>query len=387
MRKRANLNIVVLAAGLVAGTAAWSAGAVQNYRATPLGTLGGTYAYGSAINFSGQVTGQADISGEFVHVRAFLYSSGTMMDLGTLGGSNSAGNGLNRTAQVTGSAALINQAGHAFLYAGGVMQDLGTLGGAESSGAAVNDNGQVAGSSRTAGNGSQHAFLYSAGSMVDLGSFPSGTFSVGSGINANREVTGSADIFRFGTIIHAFVYSGGTMIDIGTLGGINANSFGVAINDAGEVTGYDDGSFLGRRAFLYTHGTMLNLGTLGGGESQGYGINNKGQVVGTADKPVAIFRVPVAFLYSDGAMYDLNALVVSGLGNATLISAAGINDSGQIIANTCLVPGLGSGCRPYLLDPIPVSPPIIVPTLSNWALSAMVMLLLASGLLTRRHIN
>ena len=39
----------------------------------------------------------------------------------------------------------------------------------------------------------------------------------------------------------------------------------------------------GQRAFLYANGAMFDLGTLGGVGSQAYGINNNGQVVGGAD--------------------------------------------------------------------------------------------------------
>ena len=50
-----------------------------------LGTLGGTYSVGFAINDSGQVTGTADTAdGAADH--AFLWDGTTMQDLGTLGG-------------------------------------------------------------------------------------------------------------------------------------------------------------------------------------------------------------------------------------------------------------------------------------------------------------
>jgi probable HAF family extracellular repeat protein len=71
------------------------------------------------------------------------------------------------------------------------------------------------------------------------------------------------------------------------------------------------------------------------------GINNNGQVVG--------FSGGSAFLYSGGAMIDLNTLIPTNSG-WTLEEATGINDSGQIC---------GYGRNPsgqddaFLLTPVP----------------------------------
>ena len=79
------------------------------------------------------------------------------------------------------------------------------------------------------------------------------------------------------------------------------------------------------------------------------GINAIGQVVGSSF--LAGDQVSQAFIYSSGTIYDLNALVL-GLGDATLLDATAINDSGQIVANSC--------CQAYRLDPV-AGPPIIPP--------------------------
>jgi probable HAF family extracellular repeat protein len=91
---------------------------------------------------------------------------------------------------------------------------------------------------------------------------------------------------------------------------------------------------------------MRDLGNLGGSSSQGYAIDYTGQIVGSALTGDAKTR---AFLYSEGKMYDLNSLVMSGLGNATLGSALSISSHGQILATGCIQ----ENCQPYLLDPIP----------------------------------
>jgi probable HAF family extracellular repeat protein len=92
------------------------------------------------------------------------------MDLGTLGGTWSAGNAINSSDQVTGYSRTTpgSFVAHAFLYSGGTMTDLGTLGGSYSYGYGINASGQVVGSSYLAGDTTQHGFLYTGGTMVDL---------------------------------------------------------------------------------------------------------------------------------------------------------------------------------------------------------------------------
>jgi len=93
---------------------------------------------------------------------------------------------------------------------------------------------------------------------------------------------------------------------------------------------------------------MTDLGTLNGGYSSGYGINASGQVVGQSDGR--------AFLYTDGKMVDLNALLAHDptgpLALYTyLTEARAINDLGWIVANGYD----GSGAlHAYLLTPIPL---------------------------------
>jgi probable HAF family extracellular repeat protein len=91
---------------------------------------------------------------------------------------------------------------------------------------------------------------------------------------------------------------------------------------------------------------MSDLGTLGGMDSAGLSVNTNGQVVGSSE---TANPTTVGFIYSDGKMYDLNSLVVSGLTGATLLEARGINDNGQIVANGCA----GANCQAYRLDPVP----------------------------------
>jgi probable HAF family extracellular repeat protein len=386
--KLMRVRVVVLAAAAACALAT-PASAVQHYIATPLGSLGGTESQGYGINYHGQVTGRSYIAGNAA-THAFLYSAGAMTDLGTLGGTNSAGYGINNTAQVSGSSLTKGEGGpHAFLYSGGTKTDLGTLGprGDSSAGYGINNTGQVTGVSvdypilskslpayifR-----SSAAFIYSGGKMTYLG-WLGGYNSVGYGINDRGQVTGWSDTTYSGGTYHAFLYSGGTMTDLGTLGGTNSAGYG--INNTAQVTGtsFTKGEG-GPHAFLYSGGVMTDLGTLGGAGSVGNGINDRGQMVGYAGTASGSLH---AFLYFEDRMYDLNSLVVSGLGAAVLTEARAINANGQIIANAC--PNNAS-CTAYLLDPVAEPAAATdVPTLSRWVLAATALLLLAGGWLGLR---
>ena len=357
-------RVATVVAGLVAAVAAFPLDAAPTYTATRLGTLGGNGGGGNGINAAGQVTGFSYVTkwtppnpDPHTQWHAFVYSGGVMRDLGTFGGSFSSGSAINASGQVAGFASLNDlpypfAAQHAFLYSNGVLTDLGTLGGTNSGGLGINASGQITGSSDLA-NTYVHAFLYSSGVMTDLGTV-GGRFSVGTGINASGQIAGYSEVppsAMLGTTDHAFLYSNGTMRDLGTLGG--GYSSANAINDSGQVTG--QAAITGNQAthaFLYSGGVMQDLGTLGGQNSYGFGINASGQVVGGSD---LAGNGQHAFLYSDGVMYDLNA-IVAGLAGTLLTNATAINGAGQIVANGCSESLI---CQTFRLDPS-TSAPVVV---------------------------
>ncbi len=123
-----------------------------------------------------------------------------------------------------------------------------------------------------------------------------------------------------------------TVTDLGTLGDpIDPLSFGYAINNHGQVTGYSfvPGSHQ-QDVFLYD-GTMHDLGIPG----WGYGINDSGNVAGTSAH---------AFLY-DGTMHDLGTL------GGTSSEARGINGSNQVTGYSSLAVSSGShGQHAFLYD-------------------------------------
>jgi probable HAF family extracellular repeat protein len=125
-----------------------------------VGTLGGPYAQAYAINDAGWVTGTSQMIDTIKTgaTHAFIYQplSQTdqymepMRDLGTLGGSFSYGMALNANRHVVGYSTINNADGrvHAFFYSGLKMVDLGSLdqqGFANSAALAVNNADQVVG--------------------------------------------------------------------------------------------------------------------------------------------------------------------------------------------------------------------------------------------------
>ena len=129
-------NVCLFAALL--GTAVAASLHLPRYTLVDLGTLGGSFTSGNAVNALGQAIGASRTPGDAA-VHAFLYSDGLMTDLGTFGGSYSYAFAINGIGLVTGMAATPGDAASdAFLYSGGKTADLGTLGGSSSGGTAIN---------------------------------------------------------------------------------------------------------------------------------------------------------------------------------------------------------------------------------------------------------
>ena len=324
-----------------------------SYMITDLGTLYGNSSFGQAINNSGQVVGYAyTASGAS---RAFLYSGGVRSDLGTLGGTDSFANAINDNGQVVGYAGLSSAPGHPFLYSAGAMLDLAPLYGLSGIANGVNNAGHVVGTFYS-GSGPQ-AFLYVDGVMADTP--VSSNHAYGFAINASGQFVGAILSGVGQETYTAYLANSIDVVTLGTLGG----SWSVAngINDAGEVVGNSavTGS-AADHAFSYSGGMMHDLGTLGGTVSRAYGINSSGQIVGAGDVPASGYH---AFLYTNGAMVDLNSLVDPASG-WLLTEARAINDSAQI-AGTGIIDGQ---THAVLLTPVPEPSSFLLAALGLFAL-------------------
>jgi probable HAF family extracellular repeat protein len=228
------------------------------------------------------------------------------------------------------------QVEQAFLYRDGTMTNLGTLGGTRSTAHDINDHDQVVGSAYTTDNAFERAFLYENGTMRDLGTL-GGNQSAAHAINNNGQIVGYSSLGDGTT--HAFLYANGVMTDL--LGSVGGRTIAWDINNKGQVVGQyqpEDVTY----AFLFSDGVRTDLGF----DLIAYGINDHGQVVG-AQAPLG--EGGHAFLYSDGAVIDLNDQIPPDSG-WVLTEARAINNAGQIV-------GLGylkgvAGARAFLLTPV-----------------------------------
>jgi len=152
-----------------------------------LGTLGGSFSYGMAINAKNHVVGYSSLNRVDSRVHAFLSDGNKMKDLGTLAPltsnrleDQSVALGINSSDSVVGYAYLpavntntdpavmpaptpVNQV--AFVWSQGVMKDLNTLVGAAAktyqlnSAMAINDNGQIVATAVSKNTGTRRAVL------------------------------------------------------------------------------------------------------------------------------------------------------------------------------------------------------------------------------------
>lgn len=315
----------------------------QTYTITDLGTLdGGPFTQGFGVNANAQVVGRSALKATVpgtgctphhpctVHPsHAFIYGAGTMTDLGTLGGIFSWGTAVNSAGDVAGYSTLANRSYHAFLVHNGLMTDLGSLvanGSSEAYG--INNFGEVVGWSSSANSSGyffQHAFIYGGGKMTDLGTLGS-EYSSASGINNLHEVVGGSDLADGS--LHAFLYTNGAMTDLGTLGGPQSSAY--AINDVGQIVGWAQTTSDATHAFSYSRGRMVDLGAYNI-DTVAEAVNSAGVIVGqTYGVDNVGYPFYHAFIYTAGKFQDLNNLVPPGF---VLTDATGINDAGQIVCD------------------------------------------------------
>jgi probable HAF family extracellular repeat protein len=223
-----------------------------------------------------------------------------MQDLGTLpGGADAQAILINEAGQVvgysyTGSAPtppfcpfpLIT--GSFIWEKGKGMRDLGGLGGTCTLAFDLNDRGQIVGGSNLPGDQLSHAFLWDNGSMHDLGGSLGGSFIVANAINEAGIAVGNA-YFPGDTIFHATLWTQiGQLTDLGVLG-TDQCSYATGINERLQIVGGSLSSCPPNnfevRAFLWEDGTMLDLNALIAPDATLHlqtieTINNRGEIAG-----------------------------------------------------------------------------------------------------------
>lgn len=315
--------------------APWGASAAPDrYLATP---VAGKYVGAGALTDQGRYA-LNNSPPEIPYQLASIGGAGRSESVGSPGGFTTRIRALNNAGDAVGESATGSGAFDAFLYANGRMDDLTARYGLASP-VAINDRGEIAGQTLD-----YRAAVLRNGVVDAFG----------------PERSGPADINERGQVLLAYapqgigwrpaIWSGGILHDLPRFAGQYVS--GDALNDAGWVTGYATTAIGGYHAFVYDGGTVTDL-TPWSGTSFGYDINNLGQVVGTVDGR--------AFLYEDGMLTDLNALV-DPQADLLLTAAIAINDRGQILANSCDRAGVFCYST-MLLDPVPA-----VPEPGMWAL-------------------
>jgi probable HAF family extracellular repeat protein len=152
-------QVVVTAHGTHSRAFVWQDGSM-----TPIGTLGGQWSFGKAINIHGHIVGNADRPGYWGE-HAFIYKPGSgMTALGNLPGHIASGAlGINAYGAVVGYSMDANYNKHAVMWQNGVIRDLTATLSAGSgwnltSATAINDYGRITGAGTL--NGVGHGFLY-----------------------------------------------------------------------------------------------------------------------------------------------------------------------------------------------------------------------------------
>jgi probable HAF family extracellular repeat protein len=323
-----------------------------------LGTLGGDWSVGSAINASRDVAGFAlDMTG---NLHAFRWTErGHLENLGDLdsGAGNSVATGINRQGDVAGTAFKTRLTRHrAFVWSSRThMSDIGSLEGpdvgfTEANG--INSQGQVVGfSSQNLDNGNSAIppFLWDAASGMRALPLPANflTFISAPAMAINDRAT----IVGWGA---AFSGDSGWIWDAQRgsrelLTAAGEGAIPTALNEQNQVVGHAQAlatscPFETQRAFIAADGgSAVDLGALRGDAiSTARGINARGQVVGNSGSPTVR-----AFLYDAGRMLDLTDLVSDR--DWSLQSAEAINDAGEITGV-----GLHRGhVHAFLLRPLP----------------------------------
>lgn len=336
------------------------------YALTVVG-VAGSVAYD--VNLHGDVVGESVAGGAG---SAFLFSGGTLTDLGTGGATYSSARHLNDVGQVVGTLWDASAGSSGFVYGAGGLSRL------EGSGSAfgINNSGTITGVFGVVGSDGfaySHAYSYAGGVFTDAGTLIEDGGSYGYAINNAGAITGAAEWARGGNWpTNVILYQDGVLSDLGAFAG--PWSYGYSINDLGHVVGSGTienigGDLYPRRALLVADGVLHNLGSLApDAYSSAFDINNLGQVVGAADTAGGQH----GFLYEDGAMVDLNALIDPASG-WTIRDAQAINDVQQIAGTACQ----GALCYAVRLDLVSQ-----VPEPAGWALC---LAGIGLALATRRH--
>ena len=213
----------------------WKAG-----KGTPLTLFGGSCSTAKGINNAGHIVGGACLPGETLP-HAYLYHPKNTQDLGTFGGTFAVGFAVNALDQIAGYYELGDGTDHAFFWNKKKWTDLGNLGGSFTYAYGINSSAVVTGQSDISNNPDPvfgippfHGYQWSGGVLTDFGSIFGSNFNYGEGINDAGMIAGGADVAG-DTGAHAIIWNKGTVQDLTPDGNITA--WGIGINNQNQVIG------------------------------------------------------------------------------------------------------------------------------------------------------
>jgi probable HAF family extracellular repeat protein len=302
---------------------------------TNLGVLTGYDAsVGLAINAAGHVVGYSSGGTSAAPTAApFFWQGGVMTPLGNLGGNFAWATGINSADEVVGVSTIADGSYHAFRWKSGTMTDLGTLPlTTQSFAVGITSTGDVVGYSVAGIDiGTARAWIWQNGVMTELVPFEGATGALPTAVNASGQIVGLAQTAS-GT--RGWIFQNQIMTPLATLGGV---SYPRTISDNGLIAGVSEVTDGAARPVRWTTQGIEDIGLLPA-DTQGYaeGISDDGRIVGLSYSYAGQSGFQAhAFLWRAGHMIDLGTL------GGSFGEALAINNSGQIVGQSTTADGKG----------------------------------------------
>lgn len=369
---RRRLFSVCATATLLAGCSQTNGALPQSYAGHPSSRLahvrysilllpgvGGTSTSANGINNRGWITGWSTLSGSTNPEHEMLWIGKRKYDFGTLGGpsSDSAFPKKGDTDDVPGLSETSRKdpLGEDFCFFGtgytcrgtdwhdGDLDALPLLGGDNSIAIGNNDRGEIVGVSETKTKDPKcvapqvldfEAVIWEPQShrLRELPAPSGDTVAAATAVNDRGDVVGASGptcaTLTPAVGVHPLLWKDGSAIILHTLGG-SMNNVAYMINKRGDIAGQSDPSGdATTHAVLWRDLAISDLGTLPGDTSSvASSINDKDQIVGQSCNASGNCR---GFLWQDGTMTDLNALIPRR-SRYYVVIANDINDDGVIV--------------------------------------------------------